>query len=71
MQYKKFFMVLKADGHTSASMRHATFQDAINEASRLARKHNEGFYVLEAIGIVVPEEPPVTYCVIPSTVETF
>jgi hypothetical protein len=44
-----FWMVV---GKGGPSQRHYTKQAAITEAERLAKKQNEDFYVLEAIGYI-------------------
>ena len=62
----KFWMVLRKDGNTTASVRHPTFLDASKEAARLAEKNRCSFYVLEAIGIVGPMEVPVIYQELPN-----
>lgn len=61
MSHTKFWMVLKKSGNTIPVARHVDRCEAVAEAERLARKHNECFYVLEAIGIAEPQEPPVVY----------
>ena len=54
----KFWMVLKNSGQSVPVARHKTWTDACAEASRLCKKHDEPFYVLEAVGIVTPPEKP-------------
>lgn len=61
MSHAKFWMVLKKNGNTIPVARHVDRDEAVAEASRLARKHSEPFYVLEAVGIAEPQEPPVVY----------
>lgn len=61
MSHLKFWMVLKKNGNTVPVARHIDHMEAVAEAERLARKHNECFYVLEAVGIAEPLEPPVVY----------
>ena len=61
MSHAKVWMVLKKNGNTIPVARHVDRMEAVAEAERLARKHNEPFYVLEAVGIAEPQEPPVVY----------
>jgi hypothetical protein len=57
----KFWAVWRGLGGGAPNKRHATRDDAIREAARLARQSNEPYYVLETIGIVEPVEVPVNF----------
>lgn len=40
---------------------HETFEDAKNEAERLAKKDGKTFIVLKSVGMAMPEKPPVVF----------
>ncbi len=54
-QFHPFWMVMGSGG--TASKRHDTKQEAIDEASRLAEMEHDRFWIVEAIGYVEPIEP--------------
>ena len=54
----KFWMVIRASGNM-AQARHETRASAEAEAQRLAVKERAEFYVLEAVSVAVPQDPPV------------
>lgn len=57
----KFWAVWRMTGGSTPSVRHATKEEALLEANRLASSTNTTYYVLEAVGIVQPPKPPVEY----------
>ncbi len=58
---KKFWAVWKENGGGAPQKRHATIEDAKQEAARLARQEQARYYVLEVVGIVAPVVVPVDY----------
>jgi hypothetical protein len=58
---EKFWMILRRTGNSAPSKRHSRKDIAVKEGQRLARQSGEGYYLLEAVGIVEPEELPVKY----------
>ena len=57
----KFWIVMKEGLGSRVTCMHPTIQDAETEASRLCRKENAVFVVLEAVEFVSPAEVPVTW----------
>ena len=55
----KFWMVIRSNGNP-AHVRHEARASAEAEAQRLAAKERAEFYVLEAVSVAVPQDPPVT-----------
>jgi len=58
---KRFWAVWRETGGAPPSKRHPTKEEALAEAGRLACQSTEGYYVLEAIGVVEPVVAPVAY----------
>jgi hypothetical protein len=58
---KKFWAVWKENGGGAPQKRHASIEDAKQEAARLARQEQARYFVLEVVGIVAPVQVPVDY----------
>lgn len=58
---KKFWMVLRANGSSTSSIRHETLDEAKKEAARLCTKEKQEFYVLEAVEFVEIPLPDVDW----------
>ena len=58
---EKIWAVWRKNGGAPPTKRHATQDEAIAEAGRLAQQTNEIYFVLEVIGFVEPIITPVHY----------
>jgi len=59
-EHDKFWLVWNGCNISPPTLRHESRGEAINEATRLARKELGTFYVLEADVAVYPAEPAIT-----------
>ena len=57
----KFWVVWRKTGGGAPNKKHATKDEALAEAQRLATQSNDQYFVLEAIGIVAPKVAPAEY----------
>lgn len=57
---KAYFMVHREDG-SAPTCKHFSFESALAEAERLARKTGKRFVILGAVGYVQPAKTPVEY----------
>jgi hypothetical protein len=60
-EMNKFWAVWRKDGGSAPSKRHETKDDAIAEARRLCAQTSTEYFVLETIGVVVPQTPPTLF----------
>ena len=58
---EQFWAVWRVNGGGAAQKRHASRDEAIAEAGRLAANTNDIYYVLESIGTVRPVSAPVEF----------
>ena len=57
----KFYAVWRQNGGGAPNKRHETKDLAIEEANRLATQSQDGYYILEVIGIVEPIKVPILF----------
>jgi len=58
---EQFWAVWRMNGGGAAQKRHASRDEAIAEAGRLAASTNDTYYVLESIGTVQPVHSPIEF----------
>lgn len=58
---QKFWTVWQHCGGGAPNKKHATKDEAVQEAARLAQQSNDRYFVLEVVGVVAPVNSPVDY----------